>query len=322
MALSRVRLEITALIGPILVSDIFHRRRSFLKTFFIGLIAAAFSIGLTVAIDSYFWKQPWFWPEFEVFRFNILANRSVEYGVSPFHAFFTSLIPRIAPVSFPLSFYAVVVDKRIRRIMLPAFIFVVTMSFIPHKEWRFVIYVVPLLNIAAATTMTRLYRLASRKNGLIIHRLGFLICLGGLLLSAIGSQFIMALSSVNYPGGMALYHLHNVAWPHPNQQIQPRVHIDALAASTGITQFCYLGEDRGWEYDKDENLKTPQQYIKKGYTHLLTGDPAFHLKGNSSYWEMLGAARGFHSISICDGKGPQVWAIEAYKNVSLGKLTF
>ncbi|KAI8853004.1 Alg9-like mannosyltransferase family-domain-containing protein [Chytridium lagenaria] len=276
MATLVFRLEITV-IGPILVSDIFHRRRSFLQTFFIGLIAAAFSIPSALT-------------QFEVFRFNILANRSVEYGVSPFHAFFTSLIPRIAPVSFPLFFYAVVVDKRIRRIMLPAFIFVVTMSFIPHKEWRFVIYVVPLLNIAAATTMTRLYRLASRKNGLIIHRLGFLICLGGLFI-------------VNYPGGMALYHLHNAAWPHPNQKIQPR--------------FCYLGEDRGWEYDKDGNLKNPQQYIKKGYTHLLTGDPAFHLKGNSSYWEMLGEGRGSHSISIYDGKGPQVWAIEAYKNVSL-----
>ncbi|KAJ3196014.1 hypothetical protein HDU67_004161, partial [Dinochytrium kinnereticum] len=310
------RLEVAALFAPVLLSDLLYGRRSIIKTLLIGVLSSAFAIGLTISVDSYFWRKPWLWPELEVFRFNILENRSVEYGVSPFHAFLTSLIPRIAPVSYPLSFYASYVDKRVRRILLPPLLFVLAMSVVPHKEWRFVIYVVPLLNIAAATAFTRLTRLARRKKGLAVHKLFFIMCLGGLFASILASQFMLAVSTTNYPGGMALYHLHRFAWPHPKQTTTPKVHIDALAASTGITQFGYLGEGRGWEYDKDETLKSPREYVETGYTHLLTGNPEFHLMNHSDHWDVIGAAKGFHSIDIYDGKGLSFWATEAFRNIS------
>jgi alpha-1,6-mannosyltransferase len=41
-------------------------------------------------------------------------------------------------------------DASIRSLVFPAVGFVFLMSFIGHKEWRFVVYVVPMLNIAAA----------------------------------------------------------------------------------------------------------------------------------------------------------------------------
>ncbi len=41
-------------------------------------------------------------------------------------------------------------DARIRALVQPALLFIFLMSFLGHKEWRFVVYVVPLLNIAAA----------------------------------------------------------------------------------------------------------------------------------------------------------------------------
>ncbi len=41
-------------------------------------------------------------------------------------------------------------DPRIRSLVRPAIGFVFLMSFIGHKEWRFIVYVVPMLNIAAA----------------------------------------------------------------------------------------------------------------------------------------------------------------------------
>ena len=48
-------------------------------------------------------------------------------------------------------------DARIRALVRPALLFILLMSFLGHKEWRFVVYVVPLLNIAAAHGARTLY---------------------------------------------------------------------------------------------------------------------------------------------------------------------
>jgi alpha-1,6-mannosyltransferase len=50
-------------------------------------------------------------------------------------------------------------DARIRSLVRPAIGFVLLMSFLGHKEWRFVVYVVPMLNIAAAHGAQSLYAL-------------------------------------------------------------------------------------------------------------------------------------------------------------------
>lgn len=41
-------------------------------------------------------------------------------------------------------------DPRIRSMLVAPFAFVSLLSALGHKEWRFIIYVVPLINIAAA----------------------------------------------------------------------------------------------------------------------------------------------------------------------------
>ena len=47
-----------------------------------------------------------------------------------------------------------VIDYRIRTLLLPAITFVLLLSGLGHKEWRFVIYVVPAFNVAAARGAT------------------------------------------------------------------------------------------------------------------------------------------------------------------------
>lgn len=41
-------------------------------------------------------------------------------------------------------------DHRIRSMLVAPLVFVAVLSALGHKEWRFIIYVVPLTNIAAA----------------------------------------------------------------------------------------------------------------------------------------------------------------------------
>lgn len=50
-----------------------------------------------------------------------------------------------------------ILDKRIRGLLVPYVAFIMLISGLGHKEWRFVIYSVPAFNISAARGANWLY---------------------------------------------------------------------------------------------------------------------------------------------------------------------
>ena len=130
---------------------------------------------ITVLIDSYFWQQWPLWPELYGIYFNVILGKSSEWGVSlrratsntstdtgswqvePFHMYLSSYLPKLLLSSLPLSVLGFLLDPRIRSLLIPYLAFIGIISGLAHKEWRFVIYVVPAFNIAAARGAAWLY---------------------------------------------------------------------------------------------------------------------------------------------------------------------
>ncbi|KAG0209718.1 dolichyl-P-Man:Man(7)GlcNAc(2)-PP-dolichol alpha-1,6-mannosyltransferase [Mortierella sp. GBA30] len=270
------RSELLLLLGPVVLLELSMTRIRFWRTVQEGFIAGVVSIGLAMAVDSWFWQR-WMWAEGAVFWFNAVLGKSVAWGVSPWYSYFSLLLPKISGLALPLAFGAVVVEQRFRRYMLPAGIFVGLYSFLGHKEWRFVIYVVPILNLGAAIMISWIMK---RKT--LVYRLTTLVVLGALCLSFISSLAQSLISSRNYPGGHALQRLHEIEL---GQFPAATVHIDGAAAESGCSRFGEIGSSLTdesankypyypWTYSKDESHKSPKDYLH--YTHLLTAKPEFH----------------------------------------------
>ncbi|VDO45762.1 unnamed protein product [Onchocerca flexuosa] len=111
-------------------------------------------IGLSVPIDSFLWRR-WVWPEGEVWWFNVILNRSHEYGVLPYFWYFYSAIPRAMIASTALVPLGALIDRRLLPILVPVVCYIFLYSFLPHKELRFIIYIFPLLNVSSAVFCAR-----------------------------------------------------------------------------------------------------------------------------------------------------------------------
>jgi alpha-1,6-mannosyltransferase len=124
------------------------------RTLAVGIATAAVALLLSVPLDSYFWQEWPLWPEGKVLYFNVWQGRSGEYGTSPYWWYFTSALPRALSASALLVPFGFMVSTRGRRLMAGmtavGVVFVLAYSALPHKELRFVLYAVPLLNVPAA----------------------------------------------------------------------------------------------------------------------------------------------------------------------------
>ncbi|KAJ2721353.1 dolichyl-P-Man:Man(7)GlcNAc(2)-PP-dolichol alpha-1,6-mannosyltransferase [Coemansia sp. Benny D115] len=224
------------------------------RSVMVAAAAAAGSLALTLAVDSLLWQTPWMWPEARAFTFNVVLGRSAEWGSHPPLHYISNLLPRLLPAALPFTLLGALYDERASRIVGVCLAVIAAFSINAHKEWRFVLPLVPLANACAAAGVERLG----------LRRLATGLC----VVSMCAAMSMLYVSSLNYPGGHALAQLHKM----DARETGVAVHIDTLAAMTGVTRF---GQVRpGWVYNKTEGLSPGADFA--GFAYVLTEDPAAH----------------------------------------------
>jgi len=199
MATTIFRCDLLLLLGSLGLSWLFQRQISIPTALKIGILTGIVSLILTVPIDSLLWQRL-LWPEGEVFYYNAVLGKSREWGLSPWHWYFTTALPKsmlLTLLLVPLSIFRIIeflvimekrwrfsiskstnnnrvanictglpvsaslwVDKQWLPFMLPIFGFVVLYSFLGHKEMRFIFPALPILNLGAAIGLSKLSRFA------------------------------------------------------------------------------------------------------------------------------------------------------------------
>ena len=116
-------------------------------------------------VDGHYWQKAFIWPELEGMLFNVFEGKSSEWGVchlllrqvhadksmqtSPLHHYFTSALPKLLLLCYPLLMLSIISNRSALCLAAAPLASILLLSQLGHKEWRFMIYSVPLLNAAA-----------------------------------------------------------------------------------------------------------------------------------------------------------------------------
>lgn len=269
--------------------------------------AFVFSLMMSVPIDSYFWQKV-HWPELWGFYYNAVLGSSSEWGTSPWHYYFTSALPKIlmnpltSTLLIPYALTTPGISRQARPLAIPSLAFVIIYSLQPHKEARFIFYVVPPLTAVAALGANYIF---TRRQKSAAYMLVSLALLASVLVSFVASTAVLVVSSLNYPGGDALSAMWAIAESSAADLQSFTVHTDVLSCMTGVTLFgqhpispadFVSGENSQFvKFDKTEDeavLRNPEFWQK--FDYVLAEDPVKVL----GPFQIVGTVEGYAGIEV------------------------
>ena len=303
VACALFRSELCIYIFFALLFDLLYREIQLLKTCFYGILSAIVTAATSIGIDSYFWQRLCY-PELEVFYFNVIQNNSSAWGTEHPLWYFTNAIPRAIGGSYLLVLVSIVNQfKQIDNIILPALLFVIAYSALPHKELRFIFYALPAFNTAVALVLDSIYRelragISSRftkqrddvpmqSMPILLPSLRVCLVLGILAVSFLQTTISVLASRENYPAGHAItkmFEIESKFYEENNlcdseDTAKAYVHIDVHSAMNGISQFVQGGWSYNetcpkWTFSKREDWENIDW---SRFTHLVTD--RYHIPG-------------------------------------------
>jgi alpha-1,6-mannosyltransferase len=296
-----------------------------------GLTGAITALLLTITLDGTFWQRFPLWPEFEAFLFNVMAGQSSAWGTEPWSWYFTNALPRLLlnPLVYTLAIPVALRQPATRSpalaLLIPSLAFVALYSFMPHKEWRFIVYVIPPLTAVAALGAAYLW--THRRRSFFMCWAVRALALSVLLTACLSNFVLLPASAVNYPGGRALdalhsYHSHADLGMKDGAGGTVNVYLGNLACQTGVTRFVQLPEESGWVYDKteDEVVKSTSGFWDRfDYVLVEASSEVGYMDSDetrlrealpSSLWDMVYVADSFAGISVLRPGAPATGAVE------------
>ncbi|ORY32271.1 Alg9-like mannosyltransferase family-domain-containing protein [Naematelia encephala] len=296
---SIVRLEIALFLLPNVLALVFLKRIPLHVALIFGALGGLGAVYMTndykytqwrptLGHPSFPFKSPYqlVWPELSGLWYNIVQGKSADWGTSPRHHYLFNALPKICgPACLLLLvgtawqiFESVLSQGREgerRKSLLPesyletweyfslgTIALVVGMSFVGHKEWRFVVYAVPVINMIAASVASAAWHFPHR-----LSRRFFRLGLVGLVAIQITfTLFATFLSVHNYPGGEVWQVLEDLQ-ASSNVSSQITIHFTSGPLQTGSTLFTFLhaspGPDNAWPYPAFPPPRTPEWTYSK-----------------------------------------------------------
>ncbi|KAK5796081.1 hypothetical protein VI817_005366 [Penicillium citrinum] len=280
-----------------------------------GIISLFVGLQLTVGIDSIFWNRVPLWPEFDAFLFNVVSGQSSEWGTSPWYFYFLNALPRLLlnPLVYLLAIPVALRQPATRQpaipLLTPTLAFVVLYSIQPHKEWRFIIYVIPSLTAVAALGASYLWNRRSRSMFACVS--SRLLVFSSLAAFSLSNFVLLPASAANYPGAHALNALHHRHALAVSDELDgASVYLGNLACQTGITRFLQQSPGLGWSYDKTEDkaLKSSHAFWNQFDYVIVEASSDKDYRDNDetrlrrvlqdSDWETTEVIDGFAGVSI------------------------
>lgn len=234
--------------------------------------------------------------------------------------YFISSIPKLLMNPFALLFLLPIALSRpalsrpAATMLLPVLSFVAGYSYLAHKEWRFIVYVVPHITLSAALGANWIW--VRRGKAPVM---AFLL-VASVIVTFAGSTVMLLISSANYPGGEALSRLHTLLPQHPNTHRGPvTVHLDVPVCMTGATRFLQdeplyplpssdKEKEKEWFESSSPTFSSPQIHFDKTETPTTLLTPSFWdsidwvLSSDPvrviGKWEVVDVARGLKKVRV------------------------